>query len=295
MDDIYSKFFSTEKGLTATSANHIANLAKQAYTKDSTFLEKFNLVNESIQLVGEESLNQTKIGASLDDLNSLKSRLENIALLKGLCAWLREAIKAKETLASKYSCYSFFKWCEENNISLPDSSGLEKAVDPALELSIADMADKLYNEAKAATYGGFIHPNQPGDKALKEVTRRLCEPVSVDADGRDTIIRRYEASVEPELVDQVFDELRAEWRSTEAVVNKTNHELDTVYATRKRAYQNEATQIASKRSNLEMEARNKFDEWVESELQRIEKLKIIIPEKFMPVYNHLNSLGKNSK
>lgn len=67
--------------LTSTSANHIANLAK-----------------EYIQ------------GESSEVLDSLQSLLEGVAQTKSLIAWLREGIKAKENLMKGLQTISLEDW-----------------------------------------------------------------------------------------------------------------------------------------------------------------------------------------
>lgn len=51
-------FFSTEgKGLTSTSANHIANLAKEMVREIETFVSGLTLYSTSVVLIGNDNVN----------------------------------------------------------------------------------------------------------------------------------------------------------------------------------------------------------------------------------------------
>ena len=94
------QFFTTNKSevaLTATSANHISNLAKEAYERLEAKLENTSFIKETIQIIGSTA--ETTVKLSTAGLISLAPNvLEEIYEYKSLIAWLREAIKEKENL-----------------------------------------------------------------------------------------------------------------------------------------------------------------------------------------------------
>ena len=86
--------FFAENGLTSTSANHIANLAKEAYQNLENELNSICFYTTKVSLLGTSTKEVLHYGNQLIDV----TKLDKIAELKSLIAWLREAIKAKEQL-----------------------------------------------------------------------------------------------------------------------------------------------------------------------------------------------------
>lgn len=78
--------------LTSTSANHIANLAKEYIQGVETQLNNICFFN-----------------------------VEGVAQAKSLIAWLREGIKAKENLMKGLQTISLEDWCRENGTIRPES------------------------------------------------------------------------------------------------------------------------------------------------------------------------------
>jgi hypothetical protein len=88
--------FFGNSGLTNTSANYIANLAKELYNSIEKELNNIVFYTTTVKLIGskEESLIQGGV-TSVDDI---PNKLNDIAQLKSLIAWPRDAIKAKDRL-----------------------------------------------------------------------------------------------------------------------------------------------------------------------------------------------------
>ena len=100
-------FFSADgQGLTSTSANHVANLAKEMVRVLETTLASMVLYSASVALIGSDTENKLNMGAAADDLTDMPRKLRTIAKAKSLIAWLREAIKAKERLAAEAANYT---------------------------------------------------------------------------------------------------------------------------------------------------------------------------------------------
>ena len=108
--------------LTSTSANHIANLAKEYIQGVETQLNNISFFNVEIELVGSISgVNTLQVGETSEVLDSLQSLLEGVAQAKSLIAWLREGIKAKDNLMKSLQTISLEDWCKENGINKPES------------------------------------------------------------------------------------------------------------------------------------------------------------------------------
>lgn len=290
--NIFKDFFTTGKGLTSTSANHLANLAKQAYTEDEAFLDSCSFLKTEFAVIGEDKQTVISNGMSKEELYLIKEKLNRIAELKGFCAWLREAIAEKERYINSVSLINLHKWAEENNIELPKQPEKEDYTPAEYNMTIAEKADYLCEEAAASTYGSFIHPGGPGHVAYSELVKRERQPRTVNENGRDTLVRVYTPTVPANEVNLEFDYIRDTWRSHEALVNKQKYENEQ--ADRKNdSDANKSYEIAFKQYNNDMAViMNQYAEWCKKERERISDLRIIIPNRLMNIYNELRLLGK---
>ena len=89
--------------LTRTSANHLANMAKEAYQQEETTLTNISFVSTSIELLDSTCVKVIKKGKTLGDLLKFKDSLTKISKYKYLIAYLRESIKSlDEELSATY-------------------------------------------------------------------------------------------------------------------------------------------------------------------------------------------------
>ena len=98
-----SPFLGTE-GRTATSANHLCNLAKEHYQHLEKLLTNQSLVTKTVSIVGQGSPNTLING--ITDLSPMQKALKEIAQCKALIAYFREGIKAKENLEKQVKDYN---------------------------------------------------------------------------------------------------------------------------------------------------------------------------------------------
>lgn len=82
-------------GLTSTSANHVANVAKEMIRNLESELAAMTFFSIEVALIGSKSVNRLSGGVGDADVAAVADRLYRIADAKSLIAWLREAIKAK--------------------------------------------------------------------------------------------------------------------------------------------------------------------------------------------------------
>lgn len=112
-------FFATDgKGLTSTSANHIANLAKEMIRNIETSLDDIVLYTTNVALIGNKNVNILNCGASEADVNLIADKLHQTASAKSLIAWLREAIKAKERLLDEANNLTLEEYAMSQSIEL---------------------------------------------------------------------------------------------------------------------------------------------------------------------------------
>lgn len=92
-----SVFFG-EQGLTETSANHIANIAKETLKKDEADIAAISFIHKQVSLLNDKTRSDISLGLDEAECRGIVEKLEHIMKVKSLIAWLREAIKEKNRL-----------------------------------------------------------------------------------------------------------------------------------------------------------------------------------------------------
>lgn len=289
------EIFFGQSGLTSTSANHIANLAKERVASIQKKLESISFVNEYISIVGVSDKTQVSQGFSLDELNGVENDIEQIALAHSLIAWLREAIKAREKLVSEVERLTLGEWCLSNGIEKPvePSRECDKSKDDYIaEMNVGERCRMLRIEAITTAFGKLIHPNGHIAEARDDAHSKSKKSFKVNGSGRDTIIYQFEPSVSEEDIDKIFFELQNRYRSLQAESNGISHALDMKAKEYNLKVSNEYAKAYSEYTNKVNELKTKFEDWKLAELMRIESLKIIVPSQLSGIYNEVSALGK---
>lgn len=283
-------FFGTS-GLTATSANHIANLLKIRYERAENELGSINFTTETMQIIGSETENVMKKSNYCNE-EEMKALLEYISRCKGFIAFLREAIKAKDALMKEIEDYG-------TEIDAPPTAPIpERPItesDVFEAMSVGDRVTYLATEARAATYGKFIHPGGHLDNQRRRAFDAFTEPTKVAMAGRDTVIVKRENAITINQIDDMIMALQSEHRKSEAQLNGIKHEIEEkvkrdaqakldAYREAKAAYDNVMdgynrmkASIATTDSQARLERR-----------KTIEELKIIIPNQYRDLFNEVN-------
>lgn len=282
--------------LSSTSANHIANLAKEYIQSVETRLNNICFFNAEIALVGNVGGASTiQTGETSEVLNNLQSLLEGVAQAKSLIAWLREGIKAKESLMKGLQTTSLEDWCEETGLTSPESPNrghVLTEIEYYASLPIKERNRYYQLETEAAVLGKYIHPDGHLSDARKELKDKLQHPHKVDGRGRDALIYTYTPTVNVAEVDNVFFELQKKHReiqaqlnamkySCEQAINDSTNKVNTEYMIALQKYQAELKDTLGA-----------FKTWKDEKSQEYSKLKIVIPHSLMGIYNTINSLGK---
>ena len=110
----------SDNGLTTTSANHLANKAKEYVAQLESELKNISFVKEEMQLLDSTVSRVTKTGCSENELDEFEKKLNIIAKAKSLCAWLREAIKEKANLTDAIKKKVIQTWANDNGIDYPE-------------------------------------------------------------------------------------------------------------------------------------------------------------------------------
>lgn len=295
VDMTNNEIFFGESGITATSANHIANMAKEQIEGELMELENLRFYETEQGLLETGTFVVTKTGLSGKGLEAIPAKLESIAESKALCAWLREAIKAKAHLTRDLENLTMFEWAKNVGKEIPEQPKVPKM--PSKEDIIAEYGVGLRNkiftlEAYAAAYGSAVHPEGGLSKARKDLMKVLTSPNKVSGTGRDTIVDRYTPTVSGEKVDEVFFAIQKKHRNAQAEYNTIMYEAESTakdrYAAALAEYREQSAKFNEDIANLTAE----FNEYVVNERKRISDLKIIIPDNLKEIYQNVKNKTK---
>lgn len=287
-------FFATT-GLTSTSANHIANLAKEYVQAQSQELENVEFFNSYLTIIGSDKQQRVQRGWDKQQIEGIAERLRKISLANSLIAWLREAIKTRAQMLSDISNMSIEEYCKKHEKTLPAKPELAHSLtreEYLATLSIKDRARILSLEAKAAAFGKFIHPDGHLSDARKAYMKIMCQEAEIDGNGRDTLLYRHEPSVELSDLESCFFALQAEYRKAQAELNGYTHNIEE--ALREDEEQKQGDFNIKKADYLAEMAKleKEFIAHKDKEQRRIAQLKITIPNDLKGIYEIVSNLGK---
>lgn len=289
-------FFAKDgNGLTSTSANHVANLAKEMIRSLESSLESLTLYSTSVSLIGSEVSDLLNEGAGSGELNDVQRKLYAIAKAKSLIAWLREAIKAKERLLN-----------EAETMTNPDYiklKGLEPVKSPEYGHALTedeyyasltlDERNRYYElETLAAVLGKAIHPEGSFADARENLNLRLRQPRDVKGDGRDTLIYTYTPTVDTEDVEKIYFELQKEYREAQARLNAIKFECQKAVKASEVAVATEYAAELAKANKYALQITADKKAYVKERVREIGDYRIIIPQSLREIYDEVSHLGK---
>lgn len=293
--------FFGEEGLTSTSANYLANLAKETYVAEEQRINAVSFYDETVQVIGNPS--KTILQEGTTNLDNIQDYLERIAKYKSFIAWVREAIKARQRLV---------QWVNDKNPSdygitfddmqEPQSPVLAETITTDEVLSTWNIKKRnqyLYLETLCSEIGSYIHPNGALANAKSELIAILSKPRTTSGSGRDTVIYTKTPSMSLDEVTEVFMQLQNTYRSYQAQLNALKHEIESEIQNdglRKKVefeknyekYKEEMVKYMNEKNSRMAQ----FQSLREKELQGIYSLKIIIPDSLKNVYTELSKSGK---
>lgn len=284
--------FFGENGLTSTSANHIANLLKMQYQRLENDLRCLNFVEEKVTIIGSDKENTIR-RAVIASNDEIAERIDKIARYKGFIAFLREAIKCKNELANEIDKY------ESEMPPIPVSAPFlcppisnEEIIS---RMPIGERVKYLTAEARAATYGKYIHPDELLDVQRKKVFEAFSKPTDIMMAGRDSVIVNRQSKVETGEIDALLMRLQSEQRKSEAELNGYKHEIEEKvraehnikieeYKAHKAEYDKQMEEYGRKCADIRL-----ADIQTREERRKvIEALKIVIPNMYRDLYDEVN-------
>lgn len=295
-NEMYNKedlIYFGDNGLTSTSANHIANKAKETIKNFETRLQNISLYSTYLSTIDGNG-NNIEIKKCFDETNivSLSNDIEYISNFKALCAWLREAIKAKDRMTKTINSFTIGKWMKLNNIELNQEQEYvcHTFEDYLATLSIKERCRYYTVEAHCAAIGKFIHTDGAFYKARQEMFDKRTNPVEVKESENHIIVYKHEFPLSVPVVDDEFFKLNEKYRSYQAELNSIKHKGET-WISQMDAEENAKNSKAYDNWKIQYEkATNEYREFLISEKKRVSNLKIVIPDDLKETYEYINKL-----
>lgn len=286
-----------ERGVTSTAATHLSELATEIIAGCKAKLESTSFVNGYVDIVGSanDKGKQVEIGYATHQLAEFNTLVSRVAEMHSFCAWMREAVKAKERMMEEVSAVTLNDWAETNDIVVPKMPARDAELteqDIIKTLSVAERCEYYTLEAKAAAYGKFIHPDEPFSVARRRLQEIMSKPITTQGEGSSLLIYRYEGSVEEQDVEKVYLQLQSEHRDAEKRLNqiKTSikKKLNLAKVEQTEAYKNKIDAYMSESNKLNAD----FCSWQRREIEQISSLKIIVPNDLQSTFDYLSALDE---
>lgn len=292
-----SIFLTKAGGITSTSANTLANWAKNEAHASTIELEALTFVDTRFELIS--GANHKTMGIGAKDTARVGALIEKIAKLNSFSAWMREGIKAKSALLQKVDNLRVLDFADLQGIERPvepNYPNMVEAGDIINEMDVKKRNTYLRLEAFAAAYGKYIHSTSDSTgavaRARNELVERIARPTMVEGSGRDSVLYNYTPSVPIEEVEAMFNALQETQRSYEQQLNAIKYSIESEVNMRNAKALSEYNQALAE-YNGKMKALCKaLHEYKIKERERIGRLKIVVPNELKDTYEYLNSLGK---
>jgi undecaprenyl pyrophosphate synthase len=297
-NDIY---FTTEEGMTSTSAQHVSAMANVMVQDIKQRIMGLRLYEKSIRVIGDAEVTVETVNNTLPEI---AESVKRICKANALIAWLREAVKEREQAQKYVSDMSLDDWMKKQGIEMPVSP--EPPLMPRINFqdykTILDtgLSVKEYNRfvelnSALAVYGEMIHEKGLLTRQKSELARIMQNPTEVKENGRDTIITTYKVDVNISAdIDNLYTELQSEYRKLQAEKNGIEAKFSNLamgYQTRK----NDEWKAAKAQYDRDLQKVNselvgiqtQMKEWKKQRLEELAALKIIIPDALKPLYKEL--------
>lgn len=291
-------FFSHDgNGLTSTSANHIANMAKEMICGLEASASGMTLFSTSVALIGSDNVNLLVKGTDDEGLRGISGILHKISSAKSLIAWLREAIKAKDRLLKEARELTLDDYLKMHDRKLPEEPVMAKTLteeDYYATLSV-DERNRYYRlETLAAVLGKAIHPGGSFAETRQALYDHIQKPHSVSGDGRDTLIYTYTPTVDTKLVEEIYFSLQKQYREAQAKLNAMKSECERAVTESAVKARTEYARAVKDRAEAVKTAEADMAAYIQKRVKEISGYRIIIPESLTAIYEEVSHLGKDA-
>lgn len=283
----FNSLFLGAEGRTSTSCNHLSNLAKEYYTNLEKQIKNNSFVTQTVEIVGKTG--KTTLITGSDNLETLESALKEIGQCKALIAYLREGIKAKDSLLSTIRSYISPEQVEivQNRPSRGETISNQDIIDSwPLEKRV-----RYYRlEAFAAVYGKAIHPD--GDISIQRNKLRdaLSGQAQLQEKAGNLIVFSDEPVADPSKVEDFYFHLQAKYREYQAELNSLKTEIETAVLNHNTQVEVEYESAYAAWDRQNTAITNQVNVLKKEETKRVSQLKIIIPENLQAIVKKIESL-----
>jgi hypothetical protein len=273
-------------GLTVTSANHVANVAKEMYEAAESRLKTLKLYSRDYMLAVNGNTYRVENESEKAELEALADVLKEIGDLKSLIAFLREGIKAKERLTTDEAFEEYVDGLvREGRTDLAKPATKAEATFEKMfnELTPEQKARYYALEAKCATIGAFIHPDGVFAKERDAYFAHKQDPIQVVGNGQEAEVNTYTSGFTAEEVDEAFFALQKEYRSMQAELNKLKAEVEEKANDAAKETRSEKIATLQLWTEARKAERAKYNEAVKA-------LKVVIPQNLRSVYDKVKEV-----
>ena len=303
-------YFGTE-GLTSSEANHIANMAKEVAENHTSVVNNMSSSNDKVTIEGKEYVVK----------ETERPQQENFDMpgkLFGLSTWLRQAVKARETVLDMLEIANLNdidadcpvepkdrpNQRDYNFPIRPDNVDITQPLGEILD--IKEYAEYLALEAKAAHLGKFIHAGGPVDRVREELLNWKDFSLMNHMD-KSYVVAKTKVYTKDEI-NELYFKLQAQHRDAESKLNwykaKIKNDAVVINANRAKEYAKAYNEAQIVFSTASEEFAHRFQQfqsdyaiWSNNQLQarsEVRKLfstyKIIIPDSLVPTVEYLNTI-----
>lgn len=285
--------------ITSTEAQNICNIAKEAVTSEHEKLSAVSFYDVEIaSITNPETFIKTRI--SPKDISWISESLDKIGRYNALNAWLKEAIKAKEEAIDEVDTMDVTTLDFYEDYKKPEEPVQSYDLDEEQIMNEwgANKLNRYYTlNSEAAVIGKYIHDNGAISKARKDLVNKIANPSTVSGQGRETIVFKYNPSVDVKAIEDIYMSLLAKHRKLNAelnslkaeikeTINKRNIEASTIFREKHTEWEHKISEYYS----LVKQRDAKINEYKILEKERISKLKINVPSSLMDTYKEVKAL-----
>ena len=292
-----NKIFFGTKGITSTSANHIANIAKEVMEESRALLENITFVNCNVGLISSDVSRLTEKGYDTDELGNIVLSINKVAECNALIAYLREAIKAKEEELAYIEGISTSKFLKIKGIEIVDprsSHSLDfMTEDDAIALlSQQERIRYLILEATAAAIGNRIHPGKSFAEARRKLELKRKEPIKLVGSGSDALVYTYSPSADVDEVNETFMQLQSAHRTANKHLNSLKFKIKQIMDDHNLKAKREYAAQSEEYDRVIATYAKQVEAFIEEQKKELLELKIVIPSDFQKLFDELNELIK---
>lgn len=292
-----NKIFFGTKGITSTSANHIANIAKEVMEESRALLENITFVNCNVGLISSDVSRLTEKGYDTDELGNIVLSINKVAECNALIAYLREAIKAKEEELAYIEGISTSKFLKIKGIEIVDprsSHSLDfMTEDDAIALlSQQERIRYLILEATAAAIGNRIHPGKSFAEARRKLELKRKEPIKLVGSGSDALVYTYSPSADVDEVNETFMQLQSAHRTANKQLNSLKFKVKQIMDDHNLKAKREYAAQSEEYDRIIATYAKQTEAFIEEQKKELLELKIVIPSDFQKLFDELNELIK---